>query len=219
MNAVIPTQLPICQIKVGERIRKHLGNVKSLAKSIDEIGLLHPLVVDINRNLIAGRRRLEACKLLGWTEVPVHLVDLASVMRGEQAENLARENFRPSEIVALKRAIESSERLAAKQRQGTRTDRNIMSKLDTEFGKSRDSISRRLGTSHVTLTKFEVVVKAAEDEPENEKYRALVEHMDRTGKASYAHRQLMIAKRRAEIDNMPPGLPEGPFSVIVADPQ
>ena len=37
--------LPIGRITVGERHRRDLGDIAALAKSIDEIGLLHPVPV------------------------------------------------------------------------------------------------------------------------------------------------------------------------------
>ena len=61
----------INKITIGLRCRKDLGDIRALAKSISEIGLLHPIVVTPQLELIAGRRRLEAMKLLGWKEVPV----------------------------------------------------------------------------------------------------------------------------------------------------
>lgn len=69
-----------------------------------------------------GQRRLEACRLLGWREVPVTVVDLYQAARGEAHENLVRKDLLPSEIVALKRAIEPLERREARLRQGSRAD-------------------------------------------------------------------------------------------------
>ena len=61
--------MKIQSIKVWYRFRKDLGDLQTLAKSIQEIGLLQPIVVNQDNELIAGKRRLEACKLLGRTEV------------------------------------------------------------------------------------------------------------------------------------------------------
>ena len=38
-------QLPIDDIRVGDRHRRHLGDVGALASSIADVGLLHPVVV------------------------------------------------------------------------------------------------------------------------------------------------------------------------------
>src|ERR1700686_3637660 len=112
----------IDQIQVGFRYRKDLGDLRSLAQSIEEVGLLHPVVVTPDGRLIAGQRRLEACRSLGWTDVPVTIVDLLQAARGEAHENFVRKDLLPSEIVALKRAIEPLERREARQRQGSRLD-------------------------------------------------------------------------------------------------
>ena len=85
-----PTRLPVEQIAVGQRYRKDLGDLRSLAASIEEVGLLHPIVVTPQGRLIAGQRRLKACVLLGWAEVPVTVVDLLQAARGEAHENFVR---------------------------------------------------------------------------------------------------------------------------------
>src|ERR1039458_4856685 len=110
--------LPIDQIEVGFRYRKDLGDLRALADSIAEVGLLHPVVVTHSGRLIAGQRRLQACRQLGWTEVPVTIVDLLQAARGEAHENFVRKDLLPSEIVALKRAIEPLERRAGRARPG-----------------------------------------------------------------------------------------------------
>jgi ParB family chromosome partitioning protein len=101
----IMTKLPIRKINVCNRYRKKLDDIESLAASIKELGLLHPIVVRPDGRLIAGERRLAACKRLGWKTVPVTSVDLREVVRGEFAENAFRKDFLPSEIEAIRRAI------------------------------------------------------------------------------------------------------------------
>ena len=51
-------RLPIADITVGHRHRRHLGDIAALAKSIETVGLMHPIVVDEECNLIVGRRAL-----------------------------------------------------------------------------------------------------------------------------------------------------------------
>ena len=58
----------IDSIIVGKRHRREIGDIASLARSIGEIGLLHPVVITPKGELIAGERRLRAMQQLGWTE-------------------------------------------------------------------------------------------------------------------------------------------------------
>jgi ParB-like chromosome segregation protein Spo0J len=60
----------------GERFCKDLGDLRQLQESIADVGLLHPVVVTPQGKLIDGHRRVEAYRLLDWTAIPVHVVDL-----------------------------------------------------------------------------------------------------------------------------------------------
>jgi ParB/Sulfiredoxin domain len=103
---------------VGERARRDLGDVASLAESIEQLGLLHPIVVTSEGELIAGERRLEAFRLLGRLEIPAHVLDLENIVSGQQAENIDRKDFTPEERVAIGEKIE----ILLGNRQGERTD-------------------------------------------------------------------------------------------------
>ena len=74
---------PVDAIFVGERRRKDLGDIDGLAASIAEIGVLRPIVINSQGELIAGERRLGAVQQLGWADVPVTVVDIAAMVRGE----------------------------------------------------------------------------------------------------------------------------------------
>src|ERR1039457_5826406 len=137
------------QIQIGFRYRKDLGDLRPLVDSIAEVGLLHPVVVTPDGRLIAGQRRLEACRLLGWTDVPVTVVDLYQAARGEAHENFVRKDLLPSEIVALKRAIEPLERRAARERQGSRTDLCLPATVAECQGAGRDKIARHSSVSRL----------------------------------------------------------------------
>ena len=73
--------MKISDIVVGTRHRKDMDDVAGLAASMKELGLLHPIVVRPDGALVAGERRLRAAKLLGWTEIPVNIIDLEAVTR------------------------------------------------------------------------------------------------------------------------------------------
>lgn len=69
-------------IRIGRRHRRNLGDIDTLVASIRDLGLLHPPAVTLDGRLIAGRRRLEAVRRLGWREVPVNVVYLPCRGRG-----------------------------------------------------------------------------------------------------------------------------------------
>lgn len=91
------TSLPLSSIVVNraERQRKELPNVDILADSIRRLGLIHPVVVRRDdSSLVAGERRLEACRLLGWTTITVQYLDELdplTVHAIELEENIKRE--------------------------------------------------------------------------------------------------------------------------------
>ena len=68
--------MKINKIKVNKRFRKDLGDLESLKNSIQELGLLQPIVIDEKNNLIAGERRLKAFKELNKTDIPVYIVKI-----------------------------------------------------------------------------------------------------------------------------------------------
>ena len=74
------THIPASEIKVGNRLRKEL-DVEPLCKSISEIGLLHPITLTADNQLVAGYRRLMALIKLGWKNIPAHVLNFK---HGEQ---------------------------------------------------------------------------------------------------------------------------------------
>ena len=71
------------QIKLKSPYLRTNTDIESLIKSIKTIGLIHPLTVNANNELLAGARRYQALKELGFTEVPVVMSD-----RGELEQEL-----------------------------------------------------------------------------------------------------------------------------------
>jgi ParB family transcriptional regulator, chromosome partitioning protein len=66
-------RIDIADIKVGKRHRRDMGDIDGLAESIEDIGLLNPITIDEGGRLLAGARRLAACKQLGWKTIPIGL--------------------------------------------------------------------------------------------------------------------------------------------------
>ena len=103
-NALI--DLPIKDVVIGERYRKDNGDLNGLAESMAQIGLLQAIGVTTNRVLVFGARRFFAARdILHWTTIPVRIVDLEHLVRGEHDENVIHKEFTPSERVAIAEAI------------------------------------------------------------------------------------------------------------------
>lgn len=101
-------QIPIDKIRVGYRFREKFEDIESLATSISRFGLLNPIVVDEDNNLIAGERRLKAHQLLGKQEIEVKFKkDLTDLEKKEieLEENIQRKAFTWQEEVMAKKAI------------------------------------------------------------------------------------------------------------------
>jgi hypothetical protein len=64
---------PIDSLKPNPKnARKHSKKqTRQIAQSVDTFGFNNPLLIDAERNIIAGHARVEAAKQLGLTEVPV----------------------------------------------------------------------------------------------------------------------------------------------------
>ncbi|MDC7125906.1 MAG: ParB N-terminal domain-containing protein [Spirochaetales bacterium] len=95
-------QIRINEIIVKKRLRKDLGDLTELSESIKKHGLLNPVVINNKKILIAGERRLEAAKLLGWDTIPVKILDNPTKMQEleiEIDENIHRKPFNPDESI------------------------------------------------------------------------------------------------------------------------
>lgn len=77
------------------RIRRSIGNVDSLMESIKSKGQLHPIIINKEKVLISGERRLEACRQLGISVLVRYREDLseADMTEIEVMENAARLDF------------------------------------------------------------------------------------------------------------------------------
>jgi len=183
-----------------------MGDIQALADSIKAIGLLHPVVVDGEALLIAGGRRLEAVKVLGWKEVPVtvatNLGDVAKALQAERDENTCRKDPTPSEAVELAKALEPFEKKAASERKNASNGERVTI-TSSEKGAASNKIAAAVGLSRPTLARATAVVEAAEEHPEH--YADLREEMDRTGKVKTAYRALV--ERQTEPNRPPTRLP------------
>jgi len=89
--------VPISSIVIGERRREKLGRLQALKKSIEAHGLIHPILLR-GQTLVAGHRRLEACRALEWRTIPARQVTEKQMSEDELRaieldENTTRENL------------------------------------------------------------------------------------------------------------------------------
>lgn len=200
LNEGAVSEIQINSIVIGERVRKDMGDLTELAKSMKSHGLLHPIVVKKDKTLVAGQRRIEAARLLGWRTIPVTMVDVTDLLSAERDENVERKDFTPTEAVEIGRMIEEQHRIkiqtvrhdravaAGKARQGDRSMLNqhhALGAVDRVAGAA-------VGMGYNKYIQAKAVVVAAESDPE--KFGDLPNRMDETGNVSGTHRELRRRK-------------------------
>lgn len=134
--------LDINQIKVSDRIRKDFGDIEELAKDIEQNGLINPIVVTPDYQLIAGERRLRAHQHLKREQVPVRVMEISDYehqLRIEISENEHRKEFTFSERIEWAKRLEEVERIKAKERMSSGKE------TFPEGGQVRDIVAEQAG--------------------------------------------------------------------------
>ncbi len=208
-------QVEVGAIIIGKRARVDMGDISDLAESMRSIGLLQPVLVRSDYTLIAGGRRLESAKRLGWTVIDTVVCETMdeekTAKRAQRDENTCRKPFTPSELVSAGKDIEEREKSKAAERKGGRpkstkppktpskkTEATVASvSEDDEKGKVVEKVAEELGTSPETYRKAKAVAQAAEESPDQ--FGDLVPKMDAEG-VKPAHEELVIRKASKGVD-------------------
>ena len=225
--------VPTSRIRVGDRIRKELGDLAELADSL-KLCQLQPIVVTPDWQLVAGERRLRACELAG---IPVHvriaatIKDALAALRAEADENLLRKAWTREEEVAYALRLRelmapaAAERQAEGRARGGRVRQGVEEddaasgqacpEAGGEAGRVGADVAKALGMGRRTLEKATAVVKAAESNPE---LRPLVDKMNSTGKVDAVYRELQRAEAAGGrlFDKDSWCTPEWPLAVVHA---
>jgi ParB family chromosome partitioning protein len=88
-------------VVVRKRIRRELGDISGLMESLKTYGQLTPIVINRKYELIAGFRRLQAAKRLGWKSIEAVMIDRPTEQQKlevELEENIQRLALAPEEI-------------------------------------------------------------------------------------------------------------------------
>jgi ParB/RepB/Spo0J family partition protein len=179
--------IPIADIDQEGRWRKTpTRNLDKLAASIDEIGLLHPIVVlPINGEekypLVVGQRRVLACEQLGFDEIEAriaHDMDEAARLLAEHDENICREKMTPSEALACMNArkeLLAPEAQERKQGSLKRGKSRPTGKISQTENSTREAAAEGSGYSGKTLEKVQKIEQHAANPELPEEIRAFIQ--------------------------------------------
>ncbi|HKL87008.1 MAG TPA: ParB N-terminal domain-containing protein [Treponemataceae bacterium] len=94
--------ISIDSIKIKRRVRKEPDDLEALMESMKRYGLLNPITISSRNILIAGERRLESAKRLGWKSIDAVVLsdtDPISELEMEIEENTQRSNFKEQDLL------------------------------------------------------------------------------------------------------------------------
>jgi 16S rRNA G966 N2-methylase RsmD len=195
-NLVARLLINIDDIKIKKRIRKDIGDIASLAANINEVGLLQPIAINENNELICGYRRVLAFKKLQRRQIPCAKITLASLAKGEFSENAFRKDFTFSEMVEIMHALEPEIKREAQIRMKAGKPCSNL-----EQGKSTELMAKALGIGHTSLEKAEKLVYSAKKYPE---LKVLLDKVDnRKVSLDRAYKQVVKHKKLQEFLQTP----------------
>jgi ParB family chromosome partitioning protein len=109
-------KIELSKINVSDRLREDLGDIDTLAQSLNELGLIEPIVLNQDNILIAGGRRLAAAKLLAWKEIDYVL--LSTLDESHRKELELEENIRRKDMDWKEQVCAVAEIHKLKERKG-----------------------------------------------------------------------------------------------------
>lgn len=225
--------------------RRALRSIEDLARSIQQVGLLQPIVVTTEMTLVAGLHRLRACEALGWAKVPASIVslDAIAIEAATIDENVVRHELTVLERgELLRRRKELHEVLHPETRRGVAggiasgaarrgertTDRmSPVQDIAAKTGRSRRSVEReiRIATAIPQDVRDALrVVPMANDllnlgrlaGLDETEQRAVAARIVRGDARSVEHALKLVTSDRIRRRRSP--WPSGKYDVIVVDP-
>ncbi len=154
--------MKIDEIIVKDRIRKDTGGMMELINDIKANGLINPVTINTDHVLLAGYRRLTACKALGMEDIPVHMVSTESEeqdLKVEISENEIRKEFTMTERLDYARRLQRIESIKAEERMKAGKQDPVQ---NSAHGKTRDKVAEQVNMSHDTLRKAQVIAENKE---------------------------------------------------------
>lgn len=192
--------VPITKITVGHRLRSDFGNLNALAESIKNHGLLHPIVIDSDYNLVAGGRRLMAHQILRRDDIEAKM--LSDLSEKELRILELEENIQRKDLTEFERS-KNLVKLAEAKREAIEESQSVESKWTDSVHLNNPSkvgdrrISDELGIPRQTIRDAKQHVAAIEKYPE-------LEEMPK-------HKAISLSK---ELDKISEDKPEARANVI-----
>lgn len=165
-------KVEISKVKISDRIRTDAGNLDELANDIKENGLISPIAVTEDMELLAGWRRLNACKKLGMTEIEANVMnpnDALAKLKIEISENENRKSFTFNEKIRWAELLEAEHKKTAQENSMANLKRgnedNSPSVRNLTVGRIDDYVAKAVGFgSRDTLHKAEYIWENASPE-------------------------------------------------------
>lgn len=144
------------KIKIGERVRNGSEDVDELVEQIKEFGLLQPIGITKDNDLVFGGRRLAACKKLNYKEIEVVVVESDNLFGCEIVENVGRREFNMPERVKLRERLKEKEerRLGKIMEKGIKVKRRKVAESDTFYSE----LAKQSGVSYDTAKKENIIM-------------------------------------------------------------
>lgn len=182
-------KIPLSQVQphpLNETIYD-LSNIDDLVVSIGEVGLLTPVVVNQQYQLISGHRRIEAVRRLGWDEVDVEVIETAS----EDEEKSLLVHFNKQRVKTSREIINEAETLRPLYAvgQGKRSD---LTSVHPNKSSGRDALAEAVGVASSRLGKLLFIQR------ENPDFITAIDEGKLTVNQAYTHLSRLKNERDAK---------------------
>jgi len=172
---------------------------KALIESIEKVGILQPIVVNRNKQILAGHRRWQACKTIaeGRPDKDFHILAITFGGSDFQAEQLLIESNRQRVKTFEQKAREFKElkRIeAALAKERMLAGKKIDPRKNFSKGRAEDNAAAALGMSRPTAKKLEAIVQKA-DSGDSEARAALDALNEKKMSVDAAYRRVAAPKR------------------------
>lgn len=217
-------------IRVGRRHRADLGDIDSLAASIEREGLLQPVTITPDGVLVCGLRRLTAMRQLGWKTANVWvragITDRLGELLAEQDDNALHKPLTQTEAATLYRELKTLlVEDAARRQEATRFTAGgenprshgaatvaapsaVPPSAEWSAGETRAQAARMVTgrNSYTSLERVSELQHLAADQaqPASVRERAAVEleSIDAGGSITAAHQRTRVELSLAELDQL-----------------